>query len=42
MDTHEAMETQLGKSLKSYRLDEARKLQKPAFHVFNDKVISVF
>ena len=37
MDTHEAMETQLGKSLKSYRLDEARKLQKPAFHVFNDK-----
>jgi hypothetical protein len=31
------METELGKALRSYRLTEARKLGRAAFHVFTDK-----
>ena len=35
------METELGKALRSYRLAEARKLGKAAFHVFSNKQLEL-
>ena len=35
------METELGKALRSYRLAEASKLGKPAFHVFTNKQLEL-
>ena len=35
------MDTALGQALKRYRLEEARKLDKPAFHVFTNKQLEL-